>query len=281
MPAAADPIAVLPDQTPTEALLHLADKLTEIVAMNLELMMQDDSPDPVHKARVALRRFRTMADAFQPILDDDLSDDLHDRARSLFRALGAIRDADVMVIRFAETDRAAKTVARAAHQRQKGRKALKRKKAVGFRDWVMKRLRGKSWRQTGKKARALRDGPMTALAARALERALAEAVSNGSDMARLSARAQHDLRKDLKALRYLSEFFADLWPDAPSGPFLADLRSLQDDLGEVSDNATARAHGHADDTDAPPSLTAAAEAWSRLVARGPWWSSSATPGDEV
>lgn len=96
MLAAADRIATLPDPTPTEALLHLADKLTEVIAVNLDLLMQDDSPEPVHKARVALRRFRAMLDAFDPILDDDLSDALHDRARALFRVLGAIRDADVM-----------------------------------------------------------------------------------------------------------------------------------------------------------------------------------------
>lgn len=271
MLAAADRIATLPDQTPTEALLHLADKLTEVIAVNLDLLMQDDSPEPVHKARVALRRFRAMLDAFDPILDDDLSDALHDRARALFRVLGAIRDADVMAIRFAGTDRASKTETQAAHQRAKGRKTLKRKKAAGFRDWVLKRLSGKAWRQTGKKARALREGPVTILADLALDRACAAALSNGHDLGQMSVRAQHDLRKDLKNLRYLSELFADLWPDAPSAPFLANLRTLQDDLGEVSDSAAARALGHEGDTDTQDPQSRAAADWTTLIALGPWW----------
>lgn len=276
MLASADRIAALPDQTSTEALLHLTDKLTEVLDLNLGLLMQDDSPDPVHRARVALRRFRTLLDAFAPIFDDDLCDALHDRSRALFRILGAIRDADVMAARFADTDRAAKSATHAAHQRQKGRKTLKRKKADGFRAWVQKRLRGKSWRQTGKKARALREGPMTVLAAQALDRAWVRAVSSGSNLLQMSARAQHDLRKDLKALRYLNEFFVDLWPDAPSELFLADLRAIQDDLGEISDNETARAHGHIDASDTQTAQTRAAEAWVRIVSRGPWWQATTT-----
>lgn len=271
MLAAADHITIPQDMSPTAALLHLADSLTAAVEANLTLLMADDSADPVHKARVALRRFRTLLDAFAPILDDDLSDALHDRSRALFRVLGAIRDADVMAARFAETDRAAKSATHAAHQREKGRKALKRKKAAGFRDWVQKRFSGKRWRQTGKKARTLREGPMTVLAALALDRAWAEALSNGADLLQMSARAQHDLRKDLKALRYLSEFFQDLWPEAPSDLFLADLRAMQDDLGEVSDSETARALGHDDTTDIGAPQSRAATAWASLVARGPWW----------
>jgi CHAD domain-containing protein len=261
--------------SPTEALHHLADSLTTTVDSNLTLLMADDSAEPVHKARVALRRFRTLLDAFAPILDDDLCDALHDRARALFRVLGTIRDADVMAARFQGTDRAAKSTAHAAQQRHKGRKALKRKKAAGFRDWVQKRLSGKSWRQTGKKARALRDGPVTTLAALALDRAWAEALSNGPDLLHMSARAQHDLRKDLKALRYLSEFFEGLWPEAPSDLFLADLRAMQDDLGEVSDSETARALGHDDTTDTQGPQSRAATAWASLVARGPWWQADA------
>ena len=271
MLAAADHITLPQDLSPTEALHHLADRLTTTVDSNLTLLMADESADPVHKARVALRRFRTLLDAFAPILDDDLSDALHDRARALFRILGTIRDADVMAARFQGTDRAAKSATHAAQQRQKGRKALKRKKAAGFRDWVQKRLSGKGWRQTGKKARALRDGPMIPLAALALDRAWAAALSNGPDLLHMSARAQHDLRKDLKALRYLSEFFEGLWPDAPSDLFLADLRAMQDDLGEVSDSETARALGHDDTTDIGAPQSRAATAWARLVARGPWW----------
>lgn len=277
MLAAADPITLPQDMSPDKALHHLADGLTRIIDANLMALMTDDSAEPVHRARVALRRFRTVLNAFAPILDDDRADSLHDRARALFRLLGTVRDADVMAIRFAGTDRAEKTAEHASHQRAKTRKALKKKKAHGFREGVLRRLDGKGWRKTGKKAKSLREGPITTLAGLALDQAWANAQSNGTDMTHMSVRAQHDLRKDLKALRYLSEFFIDLWPDAPSDLFLADLRTLQDDLGEVSDSATARAHGHeqAAKPDTQSAIARAAEIWSGIVARGPWWRSDA------
>ena len=288
--AAPDRIAALPDHSPAEALVHLADQLSAAFDLNLGLLMAEDSPDPVHKARVALRRFRALLDAFAPILDDDLADSLHDRSRALFRALGAIRDADVMALRFAETDRAAKTAAQAAHQRLKGRKALKKQKAAEFRNRMLKRLAGKGWRQTGKKARSLRDAPLTVLATLALNRAWEAALSNGPksncpesngpDLARMRVRAQHDLRKDLKNLRYLAEFFADLWPDAPSDLFLADLRALQDDLGELSDSATARALGHKDSADTTAPQARAGAVWAALIARGPWWQAAAADRED-
>ena len=55
MLAAADHITIPQDMSPTAALLHLADSLTAAVEANLTLLMADDSADPVHKARVALR----------------------------------------------------------------------------------------------------------------------------------------------------------------------------------------------------------------------------------
>lgn len=271
MPATPDRISVTPDQTPSDAFLHLADKLTEAADLNLMALHDSDEAEPVHKARVALRRFRAMLDAFAPILDEDLTEALQDRSRTLFRILGNIRDSDVMAARFADTDRAEKTAKEAAQQRQKGRKALRKKNAAGFRARVMKRLSGKGWRQSGKKAKALRDGPLTDLAARALTRAWTAALSNGHNLPAMSHRAQHELRKDLKMLRYLSEFFADLWPGDATNGFLATLRALQDDLGEVSDTATAKALGHDDDTDTTDPQTRAATAWQSLVSAGPWW----------
>lgn len=266
-----DPIALPAGQTPAEVLLRLADQLTETTQQNLDLLMETDAPEPVHRARVALRRFRTLIEAFSPIINEDLTEALQDKSRALFRILGPIRDADVMVLRYGDTERRDKAAKDAAAHRQKGRKTLKRKRAERFRTWAMKRLSGKSWRQGGKKAKALRDQPVSALAARALGRAWATALSNGSDLAGMSPRAQHELRKDLKTLRYLGEFFADLWPSPAQDAFLAHLRRLQDDLGEITDHEAAKALGHDDQTDTSDPEDRARESWAAMVASGPWW----------
>lgn len=271
MPATPDRIAALPDQTAATALAQLVEQLTEVFHANLLQLSETDEAEPVHKARVALRRFRAVVTAFEPVLDEDLADALQDRSRALFRLLGGMRDADVMVARFAETERAAEMRDEAADQRRKGRKLLKKKKAAGFRDWAVKRLAGKSWRRTGKKAKALRDAPVAVLARAALNRAWAICVSNGSDLHVMSARAQHDLRKDLKMLRYLSEAFADLWPGAAQDTFLVTLRNLQDDLGELTDSAMAKSLGHPELPDTADPKSRAADDWAALLQQGPWW----------
>lgn len=271
MPTIVERKTALPDQTTASAFTALVNDLTEILQINLAALMTEDSPEPVHKARVALRRLRACLTAFEPIIDGDLAEAMQHRARALFRILGDIRDADVMAIRFADTDRTAAFESEATRQRQKMRKHLKRKKAETFRPWMLRRLAGKSWRRSGKKAKALREAPLTDLAIMSLDRAWAACLSNGLDLRVMSARAQHELRKDLKTFRYLTEFFADLWPGKAQKDFLRALRSMQDDLGELTDSALAQSLGHIDkaETNTPEEQTA--KAWEVLAAQGPWW----------
>ena len=267
----ADHIAALPGQTASEAFVGLIDQLTHVFNLNLTELLTEDSPEPVHKARVALRRLRTCLIAFEPIVDGDLAEAMQDRARTLFRLLGSIRDADVMAIRFADTARAAALADEAQLQRQKARKHLKRKKADAFRAWSMRRLDGKRWRKTGKKAKALREAPSQVLAIMSLDKAWETCLTNGLDLRMMSARAQHDLRKDLKAVRYLTEFFADLWPGMAQDRFLITLRQLQDDLGEMTDSALAKSLGHLDAADIASPQDRAAANWHLLQCQEPWW----------
>lgn len=271
MQAATDRISVLPVTSAGDAFGQIADTLTGVFVTQIVSLETDDSPEPVHKARVALRRFRAAITAFDPILDEDLSDALQDRARTLFRLLGTVRDADVMAARFATSSRAADLAEEAAHQRHKLRRHLKRKKATSLKEWVTKRLAGKSWRRTGKKAKALREASVSVLAAQALDRAWLRCESNGTDLLVMSARAQHDLRKDLKMLRYLCEFFEDIWPGPQHDAFVRALRHLQDDLGELTDDALAVSLGHDTDPDLTAPQDRAAKAWAALVSQGPWW----------
>ena len=269
--AANDHVTALPDQTAAAAFVAVADKFTETFHLSLLALMAENGPEPVHKARVALRRYRAALIAFEPILDEDLAETMQNRARALFRLLGTVRDADVLALRFAGTERAAKLGAEAAQQRHKARKHLKRKKAEAFRPWVMRRLAGKAWRKTGKKAKALREAPVQVLAAIGMDRIWTDCLSNGPDLRVISLRGQHELRKDLKMLRYMTEFFADLWPGEAQERFLETLRTLQDDLGEITDNALAKSLGHPDNADISSPQEHAALAWKALQGQGPWW----------
>jgi len=266
-----DPTANRHAQTAGAAFTGLADTLTRAFHLNLLELTASDDPDPVHKARVALRRFRAALTAFSPILDQGFARDMQKRSRALFRVLGDIRDADVMADRLADSARAAEMVKLAVAQRRKARKHLKRKKAAAFRDRVVRRVTGKGWRAGGKAAKASRKAPVEVLAAVALDRAWATCVTNGPDLRTMSPRARHELRKDLKSLRYISEFFCDLWQRKGQDDFLTTLRGLQDDLGALNDMALARSLGHPDTTDGTVALARAAGAWSRLLSMTRWW----------
>lgn len=271
LPVAAPLLLPEPQHSSNEAFHILIDTLAITFQSHLQSILIHDDAEPVLKARVTLRRFRTALAAFPPIIDEDLAEAMQFRARNLFRVLGEVRDADVMAVRFAGTDRAEALAKDALTSRQKARKKLKKIKAEGFSARIIKRLKGKGWHRTGKKAKALREASVATLAAQALDRAWKAALSNGADLLAMSPRAQHELRKDLKMLRYLSEFFVEIWPAAPHESFLASLRKLQDDLGEVTDLELAKALGHSANEDPTADAQRASQNWAALQSAGPWW----------
>jgi CHAD domain-containing protein len=241
---------VPPDLCSADAAVMVLTQLAQNFDHWLATLMREDEPAAIHKARVALRRFRVALYGFDPILHPDLADDL-----------------DVMAERSAELRSKAQSL------REKTRKMLTKKKAAGFARLVQKRMAGKSWRKPGKKAKALAAMKAQTLAHGALNRAWADCLSNGTNLTAMSERAQHELRKDLKTLRYLSEFFAVLWPDAPLNAFLHDMRLLQEDLGLLNDRVIAAEHGlaAADDSHFEARRVTAAQAWTRVQQGGKWW----------
>ena len=52
------------------------------------------------------------------------------------------------------------------------------------------------------------------------------------------AEALHDLRKSCKKLRYLMEFFQNLYPEPQIKVFIKNLKGLQEVLGDFQDYAT-------------------------------------------
>jgi CHAD domain-containing protein len=83
-----------PDSTAGEALVaHLTEQATALVA--LDPLVRIDSPDAVHKMRVAVRRLRSALATYRPLLDRSVTDPLRDELRWLGGALGPVRDAEV------------------------------------------------------------------------------------------------------------------------------------------------------------------------------------------
>ena len=91
--------------------------------------------------------------------------------------------------------------------------------------------------------RDLRERPAKAFAADTLRRRRKTVRKAGRHLARLPADARHQVRIEVKKLRYAAEFFAGLFEKgkraARRKPFLAALEDLQQSLGDLNDAAVA------------------------------------------
>ena len=72
----------------------------------------------------------------------------------------------------------------------------------------------------------------------------------------MTVEQRHELRKELKKLRYAVEFFAPLYPAKRVDPFLKHLKKLQTVFGDLNDAATVRAMLTGADTPASDDPTA-------------------------
>ena len=82
---------------------------------------------------------------------------------------------------------------------------------------------------------------MPTLADKILARLHRKALKRGAHIRQLDTDAQHDLRIDLKKLRYAAEFFLPLHAThAPAKRYVARLARLQNSLGRARDIASTR-----------------------------------------
>ncbi len=239
-------------------------------------LMKDDAPTGPHGARVALRRLRTALDGFRPVLRRSSVKPLKDEAKAIFALLGRLRDADVLAGQLAEGEDAARLTDEAAGIRAEVRAELAAQEAEGFAAEALLVLDRGDWHRRGKAERARRAAPVTDLAAGALALAWAAVGSHGKHVAKMADADRHEFRKDLKALRYLSDFFSDLWPGKAQARFLARLKKLQDALGLLNDLAVAE--GQLGEAGAQvrtalrdEAMAAAEKHWKALRKAGPWW----------
>jgi triphosphatase len=100
----------------------------------------------------------------------------------------------------------------------------------------------RGWRnEIDSEALAILSLPMPTLAGKILARLHRKALRRGAHFRQLNVDAQHDLRIDLKKLRYAAEFFLPLYAaHAPAKRYVRRLAGLQNGLGRARDIASSR-----------------------------------------
>jgi CHAD domain-containing protein len=198
-------------------------------------LMTSDDPEGPHGARIALRRIRSVLSGFSPLIDRGVLSEQKDEARFLFRLIGTLRDADVRAEGLASVQAQNAPQDQLRRIRADLRTAMTTHQAQTYAKRLRTLFQGRSWKHKGSKAKHWLKAPVRKIAVRALTRAWSGCSAYGPSIADLSLSKRHALRKDLKALRYLSEYFVDLWSGKTKEKFSKRLRSLQDQLGTLND----------------------------------------------
>jgi triphosphatase len=237
-------------------------------------------PEGVHQMRVALRRLRTICALFRRDIPSPAFQAVNSEARWLMQQLGPAREWDV----FAETT--VTHLAGAAPDVDLGglREAVERhrKSSYGAVRMVLADPRcnrfllslgslveRRGWRnEIDSEALAALSQPIAVLADKILTRLHRKARRRGAHFRQLDIGAQHDLRIDLKKLRYAAEFFLPLYgTPAPAKRYVRRLTRLQASLGRVRDIASTRMMLEAIRQDDQPALDLAIGAVAGWQAR--------------
>jgi CHAD domain-containing protein len=243
-------------------------RLLDTIEANEPGVLRDVDIEFLHDLRVSVRRTRSALKLFGDALTAPLAtpgsaltgDELA-RFAAEFKWVGDLttptRDLDVHLLGFEETARALRAAkpddlepfrAYLAQRRTKEYRALARglrspRFATLTRDWRERLTRIRDSRdypavttaRSGESGEAAGETAGT-LGTERTRRAFAKVAKRGAAITPASPHeALHDLRKRCKELRYALEFFAPLLPPAAYAPVLADLKRLQDCLGEFQD----------------------------------------------
>jgi inorganic triphosphatase YgiF len=210
-------------------------------------------PDGVYQMRVALRRLRTICAMFRRDIPSPAFQAVNGEARWLMQQLGPVRDWDV----FAETTTTRLVTAapdvdfdglrEAVEQQRKSSCAalqtiLADPRCSRFLLSLGHLVERRGWRnEIDSEALAALAQPIPALADKILTRLHRKALKRGAHFRQLSAGAQHDLRIDIKKLRYAAEFFLPLYASqGPAKRYASRLARLQTSLGRARDIANSR-----------------------------------------
>ena len=251
--AKAEPFGITAEHMVDDVIALLVGSCWHHLLKNHTVAEEGSDPEGVHQMRVALRRLRTICALFRRDIPSPSFEVVNSEARWLMHQLGPARDWDV----FAET-----TVTRlvtaapdvdlgglreAVEQQRKSsycalQTVLAGPRCSRFLLSLGHLVKRRGWRnEIDSEALAVLSQPMPTLADKILARRHRKALKRGSHFRQLNTDAQHDLRIDLKKLRYAAEFLLPLYAThAPAKRYVARLARVQASLGRARDIANTR-----------------------------------------
>jgi CHAD domain-containing protein len=229
---------------------HLQEQVAELVARDPHT--RRNTPDALHKMRVATRRLRSALATFRPLLERELTDPLRDELRWLAGVLGAARDAEVMHARLRRLVAAEPGDLVLGNVRDRIDVLMTARHRTAH-DAVLEALDGERYLRLLDALEQLVDDPPflpeageDAAAAlprlvrrtwRRLDRTMsaAERAAPGPEQEELL----HEVRKEAKRSRYAAEAVQPV-VGRPARRYAAAVTELQETLGDVQDGVVTR-----------------------------------------
>jgi triphosphatase len=252
-PRNAEAVAIEADAIAEKAARDVLRECVDQIAANVVVVTRLDDAEGPHQLRVGLRRLRSAFAAFGAVLDNPETERLNGEARWLGQEVGALRDLDVVAGEIAhreaalhpdEPSLAALAVAldaAATERRQRLIALLGGERAQTLVLDLVRFVETRGWLVPSDHEQTTRlAAPVTAVAEAALDKAWRKPRRHARHIETLSAEQRHELRKQLKKLRYAVEFFAPLYAGKRIELFLKRLKKLQDVFGELNDAATVK-----------------------------------------
>jgi len=277
-PLRAHTVCLEPAMTPFDAMRATVRACLNQLTANEAGLLADEDPEYLHQARVALRRLLAALSVYShqfPVAQR--FPQLLEGLDWLSKSLGSARDWDVFVgstLRVASsgvTDKAAlRTVkARALRRRQTAHKqaadAVTSIRYTALLITIAQLVQEKIGAPSAASLFSART--LKSIASGLIEKRYQRVLESSAVAEQNSIDALHRLRINVKKLRYVAEFFRDLYPKRKMRSLVAGLARLQEDLGALNDAANAarmcdllRKEG--DSTEINSVLTGISEQWS-------------------
>jgi inorganic triphosphatase YgiF len=253
-PRTAQAVALDAGLTTEQAARDILRECFDQIATNIAVVRALDDPEGPHQLRIGLRRLRSALSIFSSVLACPEMGRLNAETRWLGREVGRLRDVEVVLNDIVRREAG-------AHPGEVGIAALADRLAPQADD-LRRSLRGilagarvqtllldlarftetRGWllpHDFGQTERLAR--PAAAFAGGAINRSWKKVVKRAHGLATLDVAQRHELRKELKKLRYVVEFLAPLYADRRVSPFVRRLKKLQTIFGELNDAATVKA----------------------------------------
>jgi triphosphatase len=201
-----------------------------------------------HQLRIGMRRLRTAFAVFGESLGKDRLAPLSDVARDLGQAVGRLRDLDVLIEEVVGGAAALgldapahEALKRALSARRDGvraevRAALTGPEATVFVIDLLELIEARGWLAPADYSQTERlAAPIGSVAPALLAKRHRKAMRMGRRIETLDAEALHELRKELKKLRYTADVLDPIFPGKKVDAYLKALRDMQDTFGSLND----------------------------------------------